>query len=203
MNHLEEIDALNNRYFALRHGKSEANEDGIVVSLPENGILRCGLVDEGRRQVRESVARALDEKTLDDHTLIFSSPFRRAVETAEIAAKMLGTIPVRYVDALRERSFGDLEGDSHDNYPRVWTLDGRNGRHTTFNVESTVQVQDRMTKQVAYLDETFSDEKILLVSHGDPLQILQTGFERRPSAHHRQLRQMETAEIRAMKLGSK
>ena len=203
MNHLEEIEALNNRYFAMRHGKSEANAEGIVVSLPGNGILRCGLVDEGRRQVRESVERALDEKILDENTMIFSSPFRRAVETAELAAKMLGTIPVRYVDALRERSFGDLEGSSHDNYPRVWDLDGRNGHHTTFNIESTFQVQDRMTKQVDYLDHAFSDEKILLVSHGDPLQILQTGFARRPSAHHRQLRHLETAEIREMRLDRK
>ena len=32
--------AYRNTYFALRHGKSLANAEGIIVSLPENGVER-------------------------------------------------------------------------------------------------------------------------------------------------------------------
>ena len=37
MNRLLNIDRLNNRYFAMRHGHSMANHQGIIVSHPDNG----------------------------------------------------------------------------------------------------------------------------------------------------------------------
>ena len=42
---------LKNRYFAMRHGQSEANAAGIIVSDPANGCPRYGLTPLGRQQV--------------------------------------------------------------------------------------------------------------------------------------------------------
>ena len=51
---------LRNRYFALRHGLSEANVAGIISSDPGVGTTVHGLTAEGRMQARRSATRLLD-----------------------------------------------------------------------------------------------------------------------------------------------
>ena len=46
----------------------------------------------------------------------------------------------------------------------------------------------------------FADTTVLLVSHGDALQILQTAFHRMDASRHRQLDHLDTAEIRLLTL---
>jgi broad specificity phosphatase PhoE len=54
MNHLVNIGQLHNQYFAMRHGKSEPNELGIILSHPDAGTTGYGLVEEGRQQAKKS-----------------------------------------------------------------------------------------------------------------------------------------------------
>lgn len=67
--------------YLLRHGIAE-------VAKPGQSDSTRALVPEGRRKLREvlKVAKAADVKP----TRIITSPYRRAVETAEIAASVLG-----------------------------------------------------------------------------------------------------------------
>jgi broad specificity phosphatase PhoE len=50
------------------------------------------------------------------------------------------------------------------------------------------------------LERRYSGRAILLVSHGDPLQILQAGFLLIDPSGHRSLPPLETAEIRPLRL---
>ena len=56
--------------------------------------------------------------------------------------------------------------------------------------------QAAMRTLVAELEQRFSGRDILLVSHGDTLQILQAGFRGMSPARHRGLPHLDTAEIR-------
>jgi probable phosphoglycerate mutase len=67
-------------------------------------------------------------------------------------------------------------------------------------VESAEALQGRVTSFIAMLDEQFARQKILLVSHGDALQVLQTGFEKVAPSYHRELPHLNTAEIRELHL---
>ena len=62
-------------------------------------------------------------------------------------------------------------------------------------------VLDRATGLVADLERRYVGRDILLVSHGDTLQILQAGFLRMDPAAHRRLPPLRIAEIRALRLG--
>jgi probable phosphoglycerate mutase len=64
-------------------------------------------------------------------------------------------------------------------------------------------VLDRATALIADLERRYSGRDILLVSHGDTLQILQAGFLRMDPARHRQVPHLETAEIRQLDLGER
>ena len=64
-------------------------------------------------------------------------------------------------------------------------------------------VLDRTTALIAELERRHSGRDVLLVSHGDTLQILEAGFLRIDPARHRTVPHLETAEIRELRLGER
>jgi probable phosphoglycerate mutase len=194
MNHLEHITRLANRYFVMRHGQSKANAARLIVSnLDRDQRGDFGLTDLGREQALTSA----EKSGLPVGTLIYASDFTRARQTAEIVREHLGApAAVTVAAALRERYFGDWDGSDTANYAKVWAAD-ETGRSDD-GVESVAAVQDRTTALVAELEHEHRGQDILLVSHGDALQILQTGFRKMSPAQHRSLPHLETAEIRQL-----
>lgn len=200
MNNLIGIPSLKNQYFVMRHGKSKANKQEIIISHPDTGTTDYGLVDEGKQQAKQSAVNAKNNEILNTSTLIVSSDFTRAKETAEIAKDILGTGNVILNPKLRERYFGNWEKKHNSHYQDVWNDDVKNPHHKNNNVESTEEVLGRTTALIRELEKEYSGRKILLVSHGDALQILQTAFEQVSSSHHRSLPHLNTAEIREFSL---
>ena len=184
----------------MRHGKSKANAKEIIVSNPDIGTKEYGLVEEGRQQVIESVTKTKNEHILDKKTIIVSSDFTRTKETAEIAKDILKAKEIILTPKLRERYFGNWDKKHSRHYQNVWIDDINDPHHKNNDVESTDEVLDRTTGLITELEGQFDGKKILLVSHGDALQILQTGFEKVDSSQHRNLVHLNTAEIRELTL---
>lgn len=184
---------MNNRYWAMRHGHSQGNEQRLIVSSPAVGLEGYGLTDEGQRQVEASLAG------FSGPTRIVSSDFLRARETAALAAERLG-LEVSFSEALRERFFGDFDGRSTDYYEKVWEADSRDAGNCLNGVESPAQVTERLTRLISELEDRFENEVFLLVSHGDPLQFLETAFLKEAPTTHRRRKPLATAEIRELPL---
>jgi broad specificity phosphatase PhoE len=199
MNHLSGADRLANRYHAMRHGQSKANEAGVIVSRIETDRDGdWGLTELGRRQALETAERC----GLPADTVICSSDFARARQTAEIVRGRLSAPAVALSEELRERCFGDLEGTPASNYARVWQADGADGQ-TGSGIESADAVLDRATALIADLERRYAGRDVLLVSHGDTLQILQAGFQRMEASAHRRLPHLDTAQIRELRLADR
>lgn len=199
MNHLSGLGGLANRYRVMRHGESKANVAGVIVSgIERDRAGDFGLSEAGRQQV----LAAGSSGALPADTVICSSDFRRAWETAEIIRDCLGAPGVTATPALRERYFGEWDGTSAANYARVWAADTARPPDTSHGVETAAAVLDRATAFVAELEGRFTGRDILLVSHGDTLQILQAGFLGTDPAAHRSLPHLDTAEIRGLELGA-
>lgn len=187
MNNLPDV--LANRYVAMRHGTSGANEEGIIASNPAIGTSHYGLTRAGKEEVRVAVERARNKQMLDPSTLIVASDFVRTKETAEIAADVLGIPQTRIIltSKLRERSFGTLDGGSTTQYETVWEKDSADASHKEWSVESIDEVRGRALSLIADLERKYATTTILLVSHGDTLQILQTAFQNVHAGQHRTL----------------
>jgi probable phosphoglycerate mutase len=203
MNHLSDRERLANRYSVMRHGESKANVAGVIVSsIDRDRGGDFGLSELGREQSRVAARGS----GLPADTVICSSDFSRARETAEIVRGDLGATEVIVAPELRERYFGEWDGSGSANYARVWAADraaaGQPGTGDDHGVESAAAVLDRATALVADLERRFAGRDILLVSHGDTLQILQAGFLRMEPSAHRGVPHLETAEIRRLDLGS-
>ena len=198
MNHLSNYAELGNDYYVMRHGQSLGNQQGIIVSHPQHGCAGFGLSEQGRDQVHASLQM---EASLDAGTIIVSSDFNRALESAAIARQTLNCrSPVETDIRLRERNFGDLELGPDSAYHAVWQHDERDPDGDYLAVESVNQVMSRVTELIVDLERRFVDANLLLVSHGDALQILLTAFAGRDASTHRQLQHLETAEIRRLRL---
>lgn len=180
----EKLAILRNTYWVLRHGKSVPNENGLIVSSMENGTLpEYGLASEGVNQARlagELLTKELKEgNILLENVRICYSPFSRTSQTVKVVADVLG-IPFesshcKVMVELRERFFGpSFELLSHDKYPEIWALDAKDPFTPPEGGESVADVVSRLSKALANIETEFQGCSILVVSHGDPLQILQT-----------------------------
>lgn len=194
-NYQRRSSALKNQYFAMRHGQSEANVAGIIVSDPATGCNHYGLSETGKKQVLDAIERA----GLNGATRIICSDFLRAKETADIVQSVIHSHHgVQYSPQLRERFFGELNGLGDECYRKVWMLDRDDANHQAFGVESANHVVTRVSGLIESLEDAFKGESILLVAHGDVLQLLQTWFQGVPATQHRKLQHLDTAEIRCL-----
>ena len=98
-------------FFVFRHGQTDMNKQrrwqGKSVDSPLN--------DEGRRQAR-LLAKKMAQSRLD---IIYSSPLKRALETAQIIGEAL-RVPVVADDRLTEASLGDTEGKTAEDIRRLF-----------------------------------------------------------------------------------
>jgi len=193
---MKSLKKLKNRYFIIRHGESKANVKGILLSHPREGSMSFGLSKKGRKQVKDSVAK---NNLLDSDVVIYSSDFLRAKETAEIVKRLLSIKKINLHKNLRERYFGKYDKTSLNNLITIWKEDKVNPNHKHSKVESPNKVLKRTIVLITKLEKKFKNKKILLVSHGDVLQILQTSFLNKSPSQHREIPHLETAEIRELK----
>jgi probable phosphoglycerate mutase len=191
---------LNNYYLIMRHGQSEANAAGLIVSDPAIGCKGFGLTEQGQLQVIASVIDYQQKNEVDGHPIsqVICSDFLRALETAELSAKTL-LLPTPQIEiGLRERFFGDWEGKPDIHYQSIWNLDKDVDRQIAQRVETVSQVRQRGLSVIEKLEHQFKNEVILMVSHGDMLQILLTAFSGIAAEQHRTLPHHAQAEIKPL-----
>jgi len=207
-------ESVAHRFFALRHGKSEANAAGIISSDPQVSTCTHGLAPEGKRQADEAgktLADVIASGSQPSSPLgiaIISSDFLRAKETAmAVAAALIDAEvqlfgeDVQFDIRLRERFFGDFNGTTDANYHKVWASDAEDSSHTEYGVESVDDVRKRVVDLIVEMDNLLPQGWwCILVAHGDVLQILQTAFARMDARRHRELPHLATATLRELQL---
>ncbi|CAM9870711.1 unnamed protein product, partial [Ectocarpus sp. 8 AP-2014] len=141
---------------------------------------------------------------------VVTSPFSRAKETAEAIRECLDC-DLREERDLRERYFGELDGrEDHASYAKVWALDAVSARHGELGVaERAAAVVRRLRKEISIRQRYYSGDDgqpfppspsvVVLVSHGDALQLLQCALAGRPAEQHRSLPHLENCGIRVLR----
>ena len=203
------------RYYLLRHGQSLANVEGVISSEPTKAIAEHGLSEAGRQQAEAAGGDLLAalEETGCIGVAICTSDFRRARETAEAAHAAARAAGVRLWPpdgarlevALRERWFGEHDATADSNYDKVWVDDKLSATHEVAGVESVASVAARTDGLLDRLDaepELSGPWLVLLVAHGDILQITQAAQEGHDIRTHRSLEHLQTATLRELRRGT-
>ena len=183
--------SFRNSYLLMRHGESDANVSGIIVSDPKIGCERFGLTDRGSKQIIASVKGFTGEAI----TQIVCSDFLRTLQTAQLVANTLNLPQPEQEVGLRERFFGKWEGMSAEHYENIWQRDEMD-KHSDDGVEQPQEVAQRGLMVLERLEQQYQGEVILLVSHGDMLQILSTSIAGISPHKHRSLPHHQTGEIK-------
>jgi broad specificity phosphatase PhoE len=147
------------RLILVRHGESLGNRERIFATSPHE----LPLTELGYEQA-QAAARRIAE--LFHPTLVVSSEYVRASETARIIAGSLG-VPLRVELDLHEREVGAHRGLSYDSLTaapdydaaRPWAWKPEGG-------ESYEEVQARAAPTMDRLAAEHPEEDVVLVSHG-------------------------------------
>ncbi|MBP2408938.1 histidine phosphatase family protein [Brachybacterium fresconis] len=183
--------------WVLRHGESTANVEGLIVSVPgPRALAEVGLTPRGREQARQAGRGAL-EQGLGADALVLSSDFARARQTAEEFASVLGAREPRLDPRLRERCFGNHDEGPASAYEQVWAVDRERGTHED-GVEAVQDVATRIAEVLREADTLVVGAPVVLVAHGDVLQItLAVGAGVDPH-DHRDVSHLGNAELRRL-----
>ena len=173
-------DRWRNRYLLMRHGHSQANEQRLIISSPSRGLDDFGLSVLGEAQL----SAVIEQWRWPTPTKVIHSDFLRTTQTAQRVASAFG-LTLEKDAGLRERDFGELEGQADRYYPYIWALDAQDADHQQYQVEAVSQITKRMCAVIERGERECDGETVLLVSHGDPLQILLTAFANKPLTQHR------------------
>lgn len=135
----------------LRHGQTDWNIDFRL-----QGITDIPLNETGLNQAR--VAATLIRR--EDWDFIASSPLTRARQTAEIVAKQLEIDEVAIEQLLLERSFGEAEGMTHEEWKLAYPDGSPPGG------ESLDVLRERAHLLLNRLLDVYRGTRVLTVSHG-------------------------------------
>ena len=145
----------------VRHGETDANRQGILMGSSKGPSLN----PTGRAQAAD-VAAALKSKTVAH---LYTSPARRARETAEIVSRVIES-PLSEVNDLCEIDVGRLEGltqaevrQNYGSHSREWERDAATARHP--GGETMEELQTRAWNVVQELAAKHTGETIVVVSH--------------------------------------
>ncbi len=184
----------------MRHGESVANKNGIITSHEDNALNDFGLTNHGAEQVMHTALQT----RLNQDALIVSSDYLRAKESAKIMQDIIcASLEIRYDKRLRERNFGDLELQNSALYEKVWRQDEVSSNVQLNKVETVNHVLSRVLPLVDELNQTVSNQDVLLVGHGDVLQILLAYYQGLDPKFHRTIAPLKNAELRSLPLLNK
>ncbi len=159
------------KFIFIRHAESEGNRTN-TLAVPETPLTPEGM------QAAQDLAR-----DFSDHIdVLFSSPLRRTLQTAEPLSKKLG-LPIIQDPDLQEKSFGSFSGNSLDVTDRVkkehpefrdakW---GYNYRH--WGGESGTDVRDRILRFVERVKRDYPGASVAAFTHVAVLRIIHILFK--------------------------
>lgn len=157
--------------FLVRHGQDTDNANKIL-----NGRRDTDLTELGKKQAR-IVAQKLKNNQIQ---AIYSSPLRRAYETAKIIAEELGINKVVIDQRLIERDFGVLTGKKVDDIQKyadkILVADRINYFLEAEGAETFPILYERGKKIIREIQERHPESNILVVTHGDIGKMMRAAY---------------------------
>ena len=127
--------------YVLRHGQTDYNLKGKFQGQSNNSINENGV-----KQVKE-IKQELENVTFD---LVFSSPLKRAIQTAKIVTDLDIIIDNRLI----ERNFGKLEGKS--------SIENYETRIEEFKIETKKKLKERVYNFLDEITKKYDGDKNIL-----------------------------------------
>ena len=142
----------------LRHGQTDWNINFLLQGVTDIPMNQTGI---------EQVKLAAQAIRAEDWDVVLTSPLSRARQTAEIIASQHGYNEIIEQELLIERSFGEAEGLSHEQWRAKYSnLDVIPGG------ESRTQLAERSMLLLETISQELAGKRVLAISHGALIRAL-------------------------------
>lgn len=178
-------------FFLMRHGQARANVEKWIASGKEDGKWISRLTDKGKKDAEKCIGE-LKKKNID---FIFCSPYERAKETARIISSLIG-VKVIIDKRLSEIQLGALNRKPVSTYEEFYKKAEDRFTSAPEKGESLVQVRRRMYDFVREINGKHPGKNILVVSHGDPLWMMEASLKHISFSEAMFLSNFKTGEMR-------
>lgn len=142
----------------FRHGQTDWNINFLLQGVTDIPMNQTGI---------EQVKLAAKAIKAEDWDVVLTSPLSRARQTAEIIASQNGFPEIIVEELLIERSFGEAEGLSHEQ----WRAKYSNLDHIPGG-ESRSQLADRSKRLLENISQELAGKRVLAISHGALIRTL-------------------------------
>jgi len=159
---------LNNKYFLLRHGQTIYQKENRQRNYEASENPTIPLTDEGKQMVAESAGKLNGENI----SLIFSSPYLRTKQTAEITTKILGVEKINYDERLVDINLGIFMGRPMEESFNFYMTGDKKFDNRPEAGESWNDILKRVKSFLDDVEKKYENEIILIVSHADPIWIM-------------------------------
>lgn len=158
------------KLYVTRHGQTQWTVENIVC-----GSTDCELIQAGINQAKE-LAEKVGDLGID---VIYTSPLKRAFQTAEILAEASGA-PVIKDKRLTEQCYGAYEGGSRANeeFRKAW----QQFPSRLKGGESVLQLVQRVYNFLDDINEQYHDKTVLIVGHGGVCKVIHSYFNDQSNA---------------------
>ena len=155
------------RLVLIRHGEPMREAEGRCY-----GRLDVGLSDTGRKQTQVKIGLIRNLSAV----ALYTSPLRRAMESAAVAGACLALQPVLAPD-LQEINFGCFEGLTYTEIEKLYPEEFRLWMERPAEIkfpqgESFAEVKARVLRFKEFLLSTHAGEAVVLVSHGGANRVI-------------------------------
>ena len=155
------------KWYFVRHGEIQANVKKIYAGWSEEGLTRKG------RQEAAEAAKIVSSFNIDS---IYTSPLKRAVQTAEIIGGILSKQPV-LEESFKEMRLGPWEGKSEKeiqrDFPDKWKIwDTRPADLVLEGRETLHELLERVLAGIKKVKEKEVDGSVLVVTHVAIIRVL-------------------------------
>ena len=164
----KQISPQKNKYFLVRHTECMSNIKKISSYNWEKEDI---LTKTGIKQA-ENLANKLKNYKID---LIFCSPFTRTKQTLEIINKELkiDSKKIFFDKKLVDNNFGISDGKHYDEYHKLFSSEESYFETLVPYGENYADVKKRVSIFLKKVESKYKNKKILIVSHGFPLRMLE------------------------------
>ena len=142
----------------FRHGQKDWNINFLLQGVTDIPMNQTGI---------EQVKLAAQAIKAEDWDVVLTSPLSRARQTAEIIASQNGFPEIIVEELLIERSFGEAEGLSHEQ----WRAKYSNLDHIPGG-ESRSQLAERSKRLLETISQELAGKRVLAISHGALIRTL-------------------------------
>ncbi|MDY6834867.1 MAG: histidine phosphatase family protein [Chloroflexota bacterium] len=158
------------RLLLVRHGETDWNKKGLFQGQSDIELNTYGL---------EQVRMVGQRLSTEEISSVYSSDLKRAKQTTQAITSINGNqgLPVTYTRQLRELYFGDFEGKNFEEIKEHYLPLAKAWRDGDLDTtapggETLSQLGTRIMALADGIYDQHTDETVLVVAHGGPLQLM-------------------------------